>query len=239
MSNIIKPTVGRKVWYRPSNDDQLGPTPMVVSGNQPLDATIISVWDDRVVNLLVTDVVGRQFPVLSVRLLQGDDKPHLDREGKPSGRYAEWMPYQKAQVETVKPASSQAVAGVFGAVEDALIRGISVSAVGVDPAGIFNREWKFQEHSKLERLAESRGAVNGKLYSAIKEAMDKLGEIPENASPAVNAAFNTLRKAFWLETPAPANAAPERAVRVCRCGPNEGCIAGSACMTFTGDLKGK
>lgn len=239
MSNIIKPTVGRKVWYRPSKDDQLGPTPMAVTGNQPLDATIIAVWGDRVVNLLVTDSVGRQFPVLSARLLQGDDKPHLDRDASPAGGYAEWMPYQKAQTEVVKPASQKMEVGTLGAIEDALIRGIGVSAVPVDPASIFNREWKFREHSKLERLVESQGAVNGKLYSAIKEAMDKLGEIPENASPAVNAAFNTLRKAFWLETPAPANAAPERAVRVCKCGPYEGCSGQSSCMTFTGDLKGK
>ena len=239
MSNIIKPTVGRKVWYRPSEGDQLGPTPMAVTGNQPLDATIIAVWGDRMVNLLVMDAVGRQFPVLSVSLLQGDDKPHLDREGKPSGRYAEWMPYQKAQTEVVKPATQKMESVTLGAIEDALIRGIGISAVHMDAGGAFNDWQKTLEREALERRIASQGATNGKLYSAIKEAMDKLGEIPENASPAVNAAFNTLRKAFWLETPAPADAAPERAVRVCKCGPYEGCSGQSPRMTFTGDLKGK
>lgn len=239
MSKIIKPTVGRKVWYRPSEGDQLGPTPMAVTGNQPLDATIIAVWGDRMVNLLVTDAVGRQFPVLSVTLLQGDDKPHINRDGKPAGRYAEWMPYQKAQTEVVKPATQKTESVTLGAIEDALIRGIGISAVHMDADSIFNDWQNARKRDALERRIASQGAVNGKLYSAIEEAMDKLGEIPESASPAVNAAFNTLRKAFWLETPAPADAAPERAVRVCRCGPNEDCTAGSTCMTFTGDLKGK
>lgn len=90
---MIKPTVGRKVWYRPSNPDQAGLHGMKVNGDQPLDATIIAVWGDRMVNVLVTDIVGRQFPVLSCWLVQeGDEKP----EG---GRYVEWMPYQQGQAK--------------------------------------------------------------------------------------------------------------------------------------------
>lgn len=98
MSQVIKPTVGRKVWYRPSASDVVGPVPMSVAGpaddpskGQPLDATVIAVWGDRMVSLLVTDIVGRQFPVLSCTLLQeGDERPA-------AGRYAEWMPYQQGQ----------------------------------------------------------------------------------------------------------------------------------------------
>lgn len=94
---MIKPTVGRKVWYRPSKTDLTGPVPMSVCGSvqagneQPLDATIIAVWGDRCVNVLVTDIVGKRFPVLSVTLVQeGDITPD-------GGRYVEWMPYQQAQ----------------------------------------------------------------------------------------------------------------------------------------------
>lgn len=98
MSQIITPTVGRKVWYRPSAHDVVGPVPMSVAGpaddpskGQPLDATVIAVWGDRMVNLLVTDIVGRQFPVMSCTLLQeGDERPA-------AGRYAEWMPHQQGQ----------------------------------------------------------------------------------------------------------------------------------------------
>mgnify|MGYP000953447591 FL=1 len=94
---IITPTVGRKVWYRPCPNDLVGPVPMTVVGHadsrQPLDATVIAVWGDRMVNLLVTDASGKQFPVLSATLLQdGDYIPD-------NGRYAEWMPYQKTQAD--------------------------------------------------------------------------------------------------------------------------------------------
>lgn len=98
---MIKPTVGRKVWYRPSKQDQMGVIPMAVAGGngeaQPLDATVIAVWGDRCVNLLVIDAEGKQFPVRSCTLLQDEDQPPKDVEGNVVGRYAEWMPYQTAQ----------------------------------------------------------------------------------------------------------------------------------------------
>lgn len=102
---MIKPTVGRKVWYRPCDNDLKGAIPMVIAGSresgtaQPLDATVIAVWGDRMVNLLVTDVQGRQFPVLSCTLLQDDEQPAKDIEGNIIGRYAEWMPYQVGQAK--------------------------------------------------------------------------------------------------------------------------------------------
>lgn len=96
-SPVITPTVGRKVWYRPSKHDQQGPVPMQCVVGQPLDATVIAVHGDRCVNVLVTDMVGRQFPVLSVTLVQDGETPPSDGEGVPFGRYVEWMPYQKGQ----------------------------------------------------------------------------------------------------------------------------------------------
>lgn len=101
MSQIIKPTVGRKVWYRPSPGDRLGPIPMNTTSGQPLDATIIAVWGDRMINVLVTDVMGRHFPVLSCTLLQPGDAPLADLDGVPVGRYCEWMPYQVATAAPV------------------------------------------------------------------------------------------------------------------------------------------
>ena len=64
---------------------------------QPLDATVIAVHGDRLVNVLVTDMVGRQFPVLSVTLMQEGDILPACNEGLPLGRYVEWMPYQQGQ----------------------------------------------------------------------------------------------------------------------------------------------
>jgi len=97
MSKVTTPTVGRKVWYRPSPADKMGTFPMLTAGDQPLDATIIAVWSDRMVNVLVTDTMGKQFPVLSCTLLQEGDEPAKDIQGNPVGRYVEWRPYQKGQ----------------------------------------------------------------------------------------------------------------------------------------------
>ena len=100
MPTITTPTVGRKVWYRPSDADIAGNNRMTVAGApggeaQPLDATVIAVWGDRMVNLLVTDIVGKQYPRLSVTLVQ-------DGDTKPTGAfYCEWMPYQIAQASAV------------------------------------------------------------------------------------------------------------------------------------------
>lgn len=106
---IIKPTVGRKVWYRPCANDLKGP--MVIAGSlesgnsQPLDATIIAVWGDRMVNVLVTDTMGHQFPVLSCTLIQEGDEPAKDADGKVIGRYVEWMPYQTGQAKAQQAAT--------------------------------------------------------------------------------------------------------------------------------------
>jgi hypothetical protein len=92
---VIKPTVGRKVWYRPTAFDKSGPGAMQ-SGDQPLDATVVYVHGDRMVNLFVVDAVGRTFAKTSVTLLQDDDAPPPIAGG---GGYAEWMPYQQGQAK--------------------------------------------------------------------------------------------------------------------------------------------
>jgi len=96
---MIKPTVGRKVWYVASDNDLKGPMPMSVAGSreagtlQPLDATILAVWGDRMVNALVLDACGKAFPKLSVTLVQeGDTAPEC-------GGYIMWMPYQQGQAK--------------------------------------------------------------------------------------------------------------------------------------------
>jgi len=112
---MIKPTVGRKVWYRPSEGDTAGNFGMTVVGDQPLDATITAVWGDRMVNLLVIDIMGKQFPVLSCTLLQEGDQPPKDAEGSDVvGRYAEWMPYQIGQTRQVVLTEADAAADLAG-----------------------------------------------------------------------------------------------------------------------------
>lgn len=90
---MIKPTVGRKVWYRPSEHDaKLG---MVVStsGNQPLDATVVYVHSDTCINLAILDHNGNPHARTSVILMQDD------MGISPGASYAEWMPYQVGQAK--------------------------------------------------------------------------------------------------------------------------------------------
>ena len=93
---MIKPTVGRKVWYRPSPFDKTGIGAMQVAGEQPLDATVIAVWGERCVNLQVIDITGKTFTKMSATLLQEGDAPPPVEGG---GGYAEWMPYQQGQAK--------------------------------------------------------------------------------------------------------------------------------------------
>ncbi len=99
---MIVPTVGRKVWYRPSHEDlssldnSIGGKaipPMFAFGDQPLDATILYVHSDYCVNLVVFDHDAAMHRRMSVILSQGDNPV------PPGDAYAEWMPYQAAQAK--------------------------------------------------------------------------------------------------------------------------------------------
>jgi len=87
---MINPTVGRIVWYRPDEADKKGSAepPMQTCGDDPLAAQIVAVHGPRMVSVALYDAAGRHFARPSVALLQDDDKI-------PSGRYVEWMPYQR------------------------------------------------------------------------------------------------------------------------------------------------
>jgi hypothetical protein len=104
---MIQPTVGRKVWYRPSHQDMNVGTestpPMAVSGDQPLDATVVAVWGDRCVNLVIFDIYGNKYERCSVTLKQEGD---VMGSGMLSDgmAYAEWMPYQTSQAKKDAPA---------------------------------------------------------------------------------------------------------------------------------------
>lgn len=93
---MIKPYIGQKVWYWPSANDKTGPVPMYQQADQPLDATIIAVHGDRMVNVLVTDTMGRQFPVLSCDMLDVHELPCVSHDGSLVGRYVEPIPARQA-----------------------------------------------------------------------------------------------------------------------------------------------
>lgn len=82
---IIKPTVGRVVWYHPSISDN-----MTYQSGQPLAAIVANVWSDDCVNLAVFDANGVAHNKTSVLLVQ-------DGANRPAANFCEWMPYQKGQ----------------------------------------------------------------------------------------------------------------------------------------------
>lgn len=81
---MIRPTVGRVVWYHPGPND-----PPAVDASQPHAAMISHVENERRVNLLVVDSSGLIYRRLSAPLAQDADKP--EKGG------AQWMPFQVGQ----------------------------------------------------------------------------------------------------------------------------------------------
>lgn len=78
---MIKPTLGRVVWY--TNEKQEQHT-----------ALVCYVWNDTCVNLACFDGDGVPYARTSVLLFHGEEG-----EVRPEGLFCEWMPYQKVQAE--------------------------------------------------------------------------------------------------------------------------------------------
>lgn len=85
---MIKPTVGRVVWFHTEF------VPHQVE--QPMAAIVVKVHDDRLVNLVVFDEFGSPLGRQNVTLRQEGDVA-------PSGIFCEWMPYQKAVAAGAPP----------------------------------------------------------------------------------------------------------------------------------------
>lgn len=90
--NVITPTIGRKVWYYPNGE---APGLMEAVDKSPMDATVVYVWSNGTVNLVVNDHYGRHWAFESVMLRQ-HDQPAPTQE-----HYCEWMPFQVGQAKAV------------------------------------------------------------------------------------------------------------------------------------------
>lgn len=105
---LIKPTIGRRIWYWPGTKDLafLGPAMHAIDRAQPFDAGVIFVWSDSCVNLQVTDHAGGIWFREKVRILQeGESDSTLDSAG-----VAQWMHYQVGQAaREAERASEKAV----------------------------------------------------------------------------------------------------------------------------------
>jgi hypothetical protein len=80
---VIKPTVGRVVWFFPYVGDTFAR-----NGRQPLAAMVTAVWSDTCVNLAVFDANGVAHGKTSVLLVQPESE-------SPGAGYCTWMPYQQ------------------------------------------------------------------------------------------------------------------------------------------------
>lgn len=85
---MIKPTVGRVVWYYSAQDAE------------PHAAMITKVWGDRCVNLAIFNESGTPYSNTSVTLLQ-------DGDAIPAHCHATWMPYQKGQAAKTEELQAQ------------------------------------------------------------------------------------------------------------------------------------
>ena len=87
---MIKPTIGRIVWYWPQGQTEF-------QGQQPNAAIVCYVHGDRMVNLAWFDSNGVAEHSTSVTLVQeGDDAP--------LGGFCTWMPYQIGQATRAEAA---------------------------------------------------------------------------------------------------------------------------------------
>lgn len=92
---MIKPTVGRVVWYHPGDDD---PPPLF--RGEALAAIVTRVHGDREVNLTVFRADGITYGRHNIRLRQEGDAPWP----KP---FCEWMPYQLGQAKKTEAAEAK------------------------------------------------------------------------------------------------------------------------------------
>jgi hypothetical protein len=100
---MIKPTVGRVVWFYSG-------TAHPMAEQQPMAAIIVKVLDDHCINITRFNEVGDAKGYISVPLIQ-------ENENAPAiGFYCTWMPYQLGQAAKTEQAECKAVQETIGGI---------------------------------------------------------------------------------------------------------------------------
>lgn len=105
MNTVIKPSIGRVVWFFANEATAKLQGLHIGDPLQACAAIITYVHSDTMVNLSVFDQNGKQQPVTSVDLLQDAEN------GAGYGMYATWMPYQKGQAAKTESLERQVLSG--------------------------------------------------------------------------------------------------------------------------------
>lgn len=103
MTTVIKPSIGRVVWFYPGGKVALD------SGRQPCSAQVAFVHSDSMINVGYFDADGYAKNATSVRLVQAGEAP------PENGFFAMWMPYQQGQAAKTEAAEAAAKAATQGA----------------------------------------------------------------------------------------------------------------------------
>lgn len=98
---IIQPTVGRVVWFYPSQNTAESGFARHADGGGPYAALIAHVWSDQLVNLSVFDANGAAHSRTSVPMYHGECDV-------PEHAFCGWMPYQKGQAAKTEAAEKDA-----------------------------------------------------------------------------------------------------------------------------------
>lgn len=127
--SIIKPSVGRKVWFWPATDASTSNSRLsaALDKGQPFDATVIFVASDSCVNLLVTDHFGDQEVIINVHLIQPTDSPTIETR---RACHATWMPYQQDQAEKAQAKAEPAPQHPVLAAVDHWVNRVATEKVG-------------------------------------------------------------------------------------------------------------
>lgn len=202
-STIIKPTVGRIVWYHPSNVlDSVLARFNTERQVDPMAAQIVGVDTDERVNLVVYDALGTQVVRLGVLLVQKDAPAPAE------GGYCYWMPCQTAQAAKQSTADLDVNLLRHQIALNMLANPGAVNSMPGAGAALAKNIQAVQDG--LYPISKTDPHAVGVLYPAIKMAMDALATLPPEFNMTVNLAFNHLHRAYWSEVPAPAGAEPLR-----------------------------
>lgn len=158
----IKPTIGRKVWFY---SDTIHPG--IYDYHLPFDATVVYIYPDGKVNLLVITHGGWSCIEREVKLRD----PHEgDRQGS-GKRFATWMPYQIGQ------ATKEVVLDTDKLLAQEILRTIGIEQPNVETAAAM---LEAREIAK----ARTRSVEQPTDDAAVEQQLQTLGKTAPRITPA-------------------------------------------------------